>query len=726
MQNKNQTDLDRVGSVITFYSYKGGVGRTMALANLACLLSKAGKKVLLIDWDLEAPGLHHFFIDDNKDQDGLIDLMTEINNKILNRKIKNEDIAYIEYFNSNIKNFIVADFPVSFKGDRNKYSIDLMKSGKFDSSYSSKIIEFNWINFYSNSPSFFRTFANFLGTIYDYVLIDSRTGFADTSGICTMLMPERLVLIFAPNDQNLEGVLDVAKQARTYRINSLDDRTLAIYPLPSRIDSNNTTQRPIWLNKYTKWFKDFFIENYHLDSCNLKYYFEKSSIRYIHDYAFGENLPVLSESITDNKNISNDYNNFLSILIQDEPIWELPTKARWERSIADGVIYDNYDEFIPNIKVIGVGGGGSNAVSRMYEQRIRGVEFFVCNTDSQSLSRCVVPNKIKLGNSGLGAGANPSIGRDAAVQIADEIKEILSLKTSLLFIVAGMGGGTGTGASPVIAKIAHELDILTIGIVTKPFGFEGKKREAQAYAGISELMKWVDTLIEIPGDKLLESEIDMKLSQAFGKADDILATAVKGIAEIMTVPGRINVDFDDIKSILKDSGNATMSMGIARGPDRAVKAVEMALNSFSFHDTNIYEAQNVMLYITSGKLEISLEELNDITGYITTHTHEDANVIWGDGFDNRLVDEISITLIATGFREIKDIHHPTIIEVSSSNISESENDVNYEKEFDRLGKLRMLSHLNIPKEHATEKDIKAESKNSDREYMNKVKSKKNK
>lgn len=649
MQNKNQTSLDRVGSVITFYSYKGGVGRTMALANLACLLTKAGKKVLLIDWDLEAPGLHHFFIDDNKDQDGLIDLMTEINNKILNRKIKNEDIAYMDYFNSNIKKFIVKDFPISFKGNRNKYSIDLMKSGKFDSAYSSKISEFNWIKFYSNSPSYFRTFANYLSTIYDYVLIDSRTGFADTSGICTMLMPERLVLIFAPNDQNLEGVLDVAKQARTYRINSLDDRTLAIYPLPSRIDSNNTTQRPIWLNKYTKCFKDFFIENYHLDNCNLKYYFEKSSIRYIHDYAYGENLPVLSESITDNKNISNDYNNFLNILIQDEPIWELPKKARFERSSADGVIYDNDDEFSPNIKVIGVGGGGSNAVSRIYEQRIRGVEFFVCNTDSQSLSRCDVPNKIKLGNRGLAAGANPKIGRDAAIQLADEIKKILSIKTSMLFIVAGMGGGTGAGASPVIAQIAHELGILTIGIVTKPFGFEGKKRELQANVGILELKKWVDTILVISIDKLLESEIDMKLNQAFGRADDILAIAVKGIAEIVTMPGLINVDFEDIKTILKDSGTATMSIGLGTGTGRAVKAVEMALNSVWLQDDNIYYAQNILLYITSGKKEVSLEELNDITAYITTHTNEDANVIWAYGFDNKLVDEIYVTLIATGF-----------------------------------------------------------------------------
>lgn len=311
--------------------------------------------------------------------------------------------------------------------------------------------------------------------------------------------------------------------------------------------------------------------------------------------------------------------------------------------------FDKPDEQAPIIKVIGVGGGGSNAVSYMYTQGIKGVDFYICNTDSQSLSKCEVPNKIRLGNTGLGAGANPTVGRDAAILIADEIREILSTNTSMLFITAGMGGGTGTGATPIIAQIAKELGILTVGIITKPFSFEGRKREIQATAGIEELKKYVDTTLVICNDKLLDMQGDMKLSQAFGKADNVLTIAAKGIAEIITVTGRINVDFEDVKTVMQGSGKAIMGSGIASGPDRAVKAVEMALNSPLLDDTDIKGAANVLLYITSGKNEISLEELNDITGYITSRTGEDANVIWGDGVDDNLEDEISITLIATGF-----------------------------------------------------------------------------
>jgi len=320
--------------------------------------------------------------------------------------------------------------------------------------------------------------------------------------------------------------------------------------------------------------------------------------------------------------------------------------------------FDKPDEQAPIIKVIGVGGGGSNAVSYMYTQGIKGVDFYICNTDSQSLNKCEVPNKIRLGNTGLGAGANPTVGRDAAILIADEIREILSTNTSMLFITAGMGGGTGTGATPIIAQIAKELGILTVGIITKPFSFEGRKRELQATAGIEELKKYVDTTLVICNDKLLDMQGDMKLSQAFGKADNVLTIAAKGIAEIITVTGRINVDFEDVKTVMQGSGKAIMGSGIANGPDRAVKAVEMALNSPLLDDTDIKGAANVLLYITSGKNEISLEELNDITGYITSRTGEDANVIWGDGVDDNLEDEISITLIATGFNKPKVTVHP--------------------------------------------------------------------
>ena len=317
--------------------------------------------------------------------------------------------------------------------------------------------------------------------------------------------------------------------------------------------------------------------------------------------------------------------------------------------MTDMLKFDQPDEQAPIIKVIGVGGGGSNAVAYMHKQGIKGVDFYICNTDAQSLNKCDVPNKIRLGSTGLGAGANPSVGRDAAIQIADEIRDIISHDTSMLFITAGMGGGTGTGAAPVIAQIARELGILTVGIITKPFGFEGRKRELQANAGIEELKKFVDTTLVICNDKLLDMQGDMKLSQAFGKADNVLTIAAKGIAEIITVTGRINVDFEDVKTVMQGSGKAIMGAGIASGPDRAVKAVEMALNSPLLDDTDIVGAANVLLYITSGKNEISLEELNDITGYITSRTGEDANVIWGDGVDDNLEDEISITLIATGF-----------------------------------------------------------------------------
>jgi cell division protein FtsZ len=325
--------------------------------------------------------------------------------------------------------------------------------------------------------------------------------------------------------------------------------------------------------------------------------------------------------------------------------------------MTDMLKFDRPDDQAPIIKVIGVGGGGSNAVAYMYKQGIKGVDFYICNTDSQSLNKCDVPNKIRLGATGLGAGANPSVGRDAAIQIADEIREIISHNTSMLFITAGMGGGTGTGAAPVIAQIARELGILTVGIITKPFGFEGRKRELQAVAGIEELKKYVDTTLVICNDKLLDMQGDMKLSQAFGKADNVLTIAAKGIAEIITVTGRINVDFEDVKTVMQGSGKAIMGAGIASGPDRAINAVEMALNSPLLDDTDIKGASNVLLYITSGKNEISLEELNEITGYITNRTGEDANVIWGDGVDDNLDDEISITLIATGFNKPVVITH---------------------------------------------------------------------
>lgn len=313
------------GSVITFYSYKGGVGRSMALANIACLLAKKGLKVLVIDWDLEAPGLHHFF-KANDEKKGLIDILLDVNAKIKSKIVLANESNIVEYFEENLNKFICRNLKVNFKNENEGAKIDLIKSGKFNNSYAKNISGFDWIDFYKSFPSFFRILAQYLETKYDYILIDSRTGLSDTSGICTMLMPEKLVLVFAPNDQNIDGVINVAKQSIDYRLTSYDERNLNIYPLPSRIDSNNILKRPEWLNKYTGKFEKLFIEKYYLDECKLLNYFEKASIRYIHDYAFGEEIPVLSESLTDNKNISNDYNNFLDILMSNEQIWDLQSE----------------------------------------------------------------------------------------------------------------------------------------------------------------------------------------------------------------------------------------------------------------------------------------------------------------------------------------------------------------------------------------------------------------
>jgi len=309
------------------------------------------------------------------------------------------------------------------------------------------------------------------------------------------------------------------------------------------------------------------------------------------------------------------------------------------------------------IKVIGVGGGGSNAVTHMFKQGIKGVDFFICNTDAQALAKSPVPNKIQLGATGLGAGSRPDVGREAAIQKADEIRDIFSVNTSMLFITAGMGGGTGTGAAPVIAQIARELGILTVGIVTKPFAFEGRKRDQFAEAGIEELKKFVDTILVICNDKLLDLQGDLKLSQAFGKADDVLTIASKGIAEIITVTGRINVDFEDVKTVMLKSGKAIMGAGMAEGTNRAIDAVHMALNSPLLDDTDIKGADNILLYIMSGKNELSLEELNEITNYITDQAGPEANLIWGDSIDENLEDEIAITLIATGFDKRDRIVH---------------------------------------------------------------------
>jgi cell division protein FtsZ len=306
------------------------------------------------------------------------------------------------------------------------------------------------------------------------------------------------------------------------------------------------------------------------------------------------------------------------------------------------------------IKVIGVGGGGSNAVTHMFRQGIKGVDFIICNTDSQAMESSPVPTKIPLGanlTGGLGAGAVPSIGKNAALENIQDLRNILEKNTKMLFITAGMGGGTGTGAAPVIASVSKELGILTVGIITMPFSFEGRKRNQHAEQGIAEMKKYVDALVIICNDKLRDLFGDQRLSAAFGHADDVLTTAAKGIAEIITVTGYINVDFEDVKTVMKDSGVAIMGSGIANGENRAIKAIEMALNSPLLNDNNIEGANNLLLYIASGKDEITMDEVSEITDYIQEKTKNSAEVIWGNGIDESLEDKISVTIIATGFDE---------------------------------------------------------------------------
>ena len=304
------------------------------------------------------------------------------------------------------------------------------------------------------------------------------------------------------------------------------------------------------------------------------------------------------------------------------------------------------------IKVIGVGGGGSNAVNHMYNQGIHGVDFIVCNTDRQALDISPVPFKIQLGpnlTEGRGAGMLPEVGMNAAIENIEEIRELLSKNTKMVFVTAGMGGGTGTGAAPVIAQVAKDLGILTVGIVTVPFSFEGRKRRQQAEEGLEKMRQNVDTLLIINNERLREFGKNMSLSDAFGHADNILTIAAKGIAEVISVTGSINVDFNDVNTVLRNSGRAIMGSAVAEGDDRAIVAVKSALISPLLNDNDINGARYVLLNITYGNKEVMMDEITDITDYIQDAAGATADVIWGHGFDASLGDKISITLIATGF-----------------------------------------------------------------------------
>ena len=304
------------------------------------------------------------------------------------------------------------------------------------------------------------------------------------------------------------------------------------------------------------------------------------------------------------------------------------------------------------IKVVGVGGGGSNAVNHMYEQGIKGVDFIVCNTDKQALDISPVPFKLQLGESlteGRGAGSIPETGRNAAIESIDEIREFLSKGTKMVFVTAGMGGGTGTGAAPVVAKVAKELGILTVGIVTVPFNFEGRKRRQQAEEGLDAMRENVDTLLVINNDRLREISGNLTIGNAFSQADDVLTTAARGIAEVISVTGAINVDFNDVNTVMRDSGVAIMGSATAEGENRAIKAVQKALNSPLLNDNDISGAKYVLLNVTYGTEEVLMDEITDITDYVQDEAGSTADVIWGYGKDESLGAKLSVTLIATGF-----------------------------------------------------------------------------
>lgn len=320
------------------------------------------------------------------------------------------------------------------------------------------------------------------------------------------------------------------------------------------------------------------------------------------------------------------------------------------------------------IKVIGVGGGGSNAVNHMYLQGIRGVDFIVCNTDAQALQASPIPTKIQLGSTlteGRGAGSIPDVGKNAAIENIDEIKTLLKENTKMVFITAGMGGGTGTGAAPVIAAAARELNILTVGIVTIPFTFEGKKRRVSAEDGLSQLRKNVDTLLVISNDKLREIFGNLGITAAFAQADNVLTTAAKGIAEIITVPGLINVDFADVHTVMKDGGTALMGSASADGADRAMRALRDALSSPLLNDSSIKGAKHILVNIAFGQ-DITMDEVGELMDYMQEEAGWDANVIMGATKDESLGERVSVTLVATGIEAIKEDEPRVVIPMAET------------------------------------------------------------
>lgn len=367
------------------------------------------------------------------------------------------------------------------------------------------------------------------------------------------------------------------------------------------------------------------------------------------------------------------------------------------------------------IKIVGVGGGGGNAVNHMYEQGIRDVDYLICNTDSQAMENSPIRAQVQLGSTlteGRGAGNKPEVGKEAALENIEDVKKALSKNTKMVFITAGMGGGTGTGGAPVIAQACHEEGYLTVAIVTIPFRNEGRRRVRQAFEGIKELEQYVDSLLVINNERIREMYGDFGISEAFSRADNILTTAARGIAEIITVPGYINVDFADVETVMRKSGLAVMGTGVASGDNRAEEAVEQALNSPLLNNNDIRGARNVLIHITSGEREVTMDEVGKITDYVQSKSGFDADLIWGNGFDENLDEELSVTVIATGFSNsilsnISENAQAERVVLSSSGTEESTR-----KEFDN-------SHENKSVNQKTfEFDIQKERRQEDMEFEN--------
>ncbi len=630
------------GKIITFYSYKGGVGRTMSLANIATVLALWNKKVLIIDWDLEAPGLEKYFSSYTNNtklgsKSGVIDLLLD--------KTSGNKVNWKRYLqNINISN---------------KYNLKYFGSGKKDGNYFSKIKQLDIDSLYEKNFGFefFEKLRNEWKSEFDFILIDSRTGITDIGGICTIQLPDIVLVFTNTNEQSLLGTKEIIERINSAQQSQPYDRqNLIIFPVLCRFDTTTEFEiSQVWIKKISDTLKNIYNDWLPL-TVERKEFIEKTKIPYFPYFSFGEKLSVIEQGFSDPASMGYAYESIASIIVNN---------------------FENIDAFIKNrnkyislasksynlsslIKIVGVGGGGNNAVNHMYRKGIKDVDFVACNTDAQALSNSPISAKIQLGSNlteGRGAGNKPDIGRNAAIEAIDNLNEVLSNNTKMIIIIAGMGGGTGTGAAPIIAKAAKELGILTIAIVTIPFRNEGKRRTNQAIEGILEIEKYVDSLLIVNNERIRGSHGDLSISEVFSLGDEILSTAAKGIAEIITVQGYINIDFADIYEIMNNSGFSIMGLGAAKGNGRALKAIETALSSPLMNNIDLKGARNILLSISSGsKKELLMDEIGIITDYVQNKIDSEATILWGSGIDESLENSISITLIATGFKDnLRDI-----------------------------------------------------------------------